>query len=37
VLPTGPRQRDGKLGVYGSTVTPGRIALQDAVAIEEDG
>ena len=28
------RERDGKLGVYGSTVSPGRIALQDAVAIE---
>ena len=37
VLRTVARERDGKLGVYGSTVTPGRIALQDAVMIEEDG
>lgn len=37
VLRAVARERDGKLGVYGSTVTPGRIALQDAVAIEEDG
>jgi uncharacterized protein YcbX len=37
VLRTVAHEREGKLGVYGSTVTPGRIALQDAVAIEEDG
>lgn len=37
VLRTVARERNGKLGVYGSTVAPGRIALQDAVAIEADG
>ena len=35
VLRTVARERDGKLGVYGSTVSPGRVALQDVVAIEE--
>jgi uncharacterized protein YcbX len=34
ILRTVARERDGKLGVYGSTVTPGRIALQDAVTVE---
>jgi MOSC domain-containing protein len=28
------RQRDGCAGVYGSTVTPGRVALGDAVVLE---
>jgi MOSC domain-containing protein YiiM len=28
------REREGRLGVYASTVTPGRIALRDEVAIE---
>jgi len=35
VLRTVARERDGKLGVYGSTVSPGRVALQDVVTIEE--
>ena len=28
------REREGSLGVYGSTVQPGRVAVGDAVAIE---
>jgi uncharacterized protein YcbX len=34
ILRTVAREREGRLGVYASTVTPGRIALRDEVAIE---
>jgi len=34
VLRTVAQERDGCLGVYGSTVQPGRIALDDNVRIE---
>jgi uncharacterized protein len=34
ILRTVARERDGCLGVYGSTVTPGRIALNDPVLVE---
>ena len=34
ILRTVARDREGCLGVYGSTVEPGRIAVNDAVAIE---
>ena len=34
VLRTVAREREGCLGVYGSTVAPGRIAVGDAVVIE---
>lgn len=36
ILRTVARERGGRLGVYGSTVTPGRIALRDAVTIEQE-
>jgi uncharacterized protein YcbX len=36
VLRTIARDRDGALGVYGSTVEPGRVTIGDAVAIEVD-
>lgn len=36
VLRTVAQQRDGCLGVYGSTVQPGRIALGDRVVIETE-
>jgi uncharacterized protein YcbX len=34
ILKTVARERDGCLGVYGTTVTPGRIALNDAVFLD---
>jgi uncharacterized protein YcbX len=34
ILRTVARQRDGCLGVYGSTVEPGRVAVNDSVLIE---
>lgn len=34
ILRTVARERQGHLGVYGSTVEPGRVALDDAVLIE---
>lgn len=37
ILRTVARERDGRLGVYGSTVTPGRVALHDVVAVEAMG
>lgn len=37
ILRTVAREREGRLGVYGSTVSPGRVALQDVVAIEAEG
>lgn len=37
ILKTVVRERDGCVGVYGSTVTPGRIALGDAVYVDTDG
>jgi hypothetical protein len=33
VLRTIAKQRDACLGVYGSTVTPGRVAVGDAVVL----
>lgn len=36
ILRTVVRERDGCLGVYGTTVTPGRIALHDAVFVDRD-
>ena len=35
VLRTVVEQRDGCMGVYGTTVEPGRVALDDAVMLEE--
>lgn len=37
ILRTVVRERDGFLGVYGTTVRPGRVALGDAVLLEPDG
>jgi uncharacterized protein YcbX len=37
VLKTIVRERDSRLGVYGTTVTPGRISVGDRVAIERSG
>ena len=37
VLRTVARERQGCLGVYGTTVEPGRIALHDPVLVEEQG
>ena len=34
VLRTVARERDSFLGVYGTTVTPGRVAVGDAVTLE---
>jgi hypothetical protein len=34
ILRTVARERQGCLGVYGSTVTPGRVAIGDAVVVE---
>ena len=34
ILKTVARERDGCVGVYGTTVTPGRIALNDAVFVD---
>jgi uncharacterized protein len=36
ILKTVARERDGCVGVYGTTVTPGRIALNDAVFVDRD-
>jgi uncharacterized protein YcbX len=35
ILRTVVQERDGRLGVYGTVVTPGRVALGDAVILEE--
>jgi hypothetical protein len=35
VLKTIARERDARLGVYGSTVTPGRVAVGDDVVLED--
>ena len=37
ILRTVARDREGCLGVYGSTVAPGRIAVNDAVTVESEG
>lgn len=37
ILRTVARDREGCLGVYGTTVEPGRVALHDPVLVEEQG